>query len=223
MEQAKTGRVWSRGLRGVAGFVAAYLGAAGAAALWTRNVEFGFYLAVVVMLVGVVFVVHARVALSQRLLWALAWWGALHMAGGLVPVPESWPVEGEFRVLYSWWVLPADDPSDRGWLKFDQLVHAYGFGVATWLCWQALCGALGGPREPAALRPTPGVLVLVAAAGTGLGALNEIVEFAATRFTTTNVGGYENTGWDLVYNAVGAAIAVTLLYVFRGWEDSAGR
>lgn len=207
-----TGRIFRRELLGVSLFVASYLLAAGAVALATGNAEFGFYIAVMLVLIGVVLVLHTRIGLSQGILWSLAAWGALHMAGGLVPVPDTWPVEGEFRVLYSWWILPAGDPDNGGWLKFDQLVHAYGFGVATWLCWQALCGALGEPGAPATPRPTFGLLLLVAAAGTGLGALNEIVEFAATRFTSTNVGGYENTSWDLIYNALGAAIAATLLY-----------
>jgi hypothetical protein len=40
----------------------------------------------------------------------------------------------------------------------------------------------------------------------GLGALNELIEFtAALIMAQTNVGGYLNTGWDLVANFVGAA------------------
>jgi hypothetical protein len=36
-----------------------------------------------------------------------------------------------------------------------------------------------------------------------------VVEFVATLLLPkTNVGGYENTGWDLVSNAVGAAFAI---------------
>jgi hypothetical protein len=136
------------------------------------------------------------------------------MAGGLITVPEDWPTDGGFRVLYSWWVLTspmasAGEPS--GWLKYDQIVHAYGFGVATWLCWQGLCGALR-PLVGDTPHPTPGLMVLVAAAGMGLGALNEVVEFIATRITVTNVGGYVNTGWDLIFNAVGASIAAAILY-----------
>ncbi len=206
-------RIFQRELLGVSLFVASYVIAAGAAALATGNAEFGFYIAVMLVLIGVVLVLHTRVGLSRGLLWSLAGWGALHMAGGLVPVPDTWAVEGEFRVLYSWWILPGGDADHGGWLKFDQLVHAYGFGVATWLCWQALCGALGAPGAPATPTPTPGLLVLVAAAGCGLGALNEVVEFVATRFTSTNVGGYENTSWDLIYNTLGAATAATCLYV----------
>jgi hypothetical protein len=45
----------------------------------------------------------------------------------------------------------------------------------------------------------------------GLGAVNEIIEFAAVLgLPDTNVGGYLNTGLDLVFNAIGAIIAMAL-------------
>jgi hypothetical protein len=59
------------------------------------------------------------------------------------------------------------------------------------------------------IKPTTGVLALCALAGMGLGSLNEIIEFVAVlAIPGTNVGGYENTGWDLVANMVGALTAV---------------
>ena len=46
----------------------------------------------------------------------------------------------------------------------------------------------------------------------GVGAANEIVEFIATiSLPNTNVGGYENTGWDLVANFVGCIIAAVMI------------
>ena len=107
-----------------------------------------------------------------------------------------------------------------GWLKYDQVVHAYGFGVATWLCWQGLCGALTrngamGATDSLPPQPTPGLMLIVATAGMGLGAVNEIVEFIATRITVTNVGGYVNTGWDLVFNAIGAIGTAFIIYYMR--------
>jgi len=57
-----------------------------------------------------------------------------------------------------------------------------------------------------------GLLVLCAAAGMGFGALNEVIEFAATILVPeTNVGGYMNTGWDLVSNLVGCVLAAVII------------
>ncbi|MEZ4292220.1 MAG: hypothetical protein R3E53_17425 [Myxococcota bacterium] len=69
-------------------------------------------------------------------------------------------------------------------LKYDQLTHAYGFATATWLCRQAAGSwrptIRRGPGSPR-LRPSLGTMSLVATAGMGLGASNEVVEFVATR------------------------------------------
>ncbi|MDJ0788124.1 MAG: hypothetical protein QNK05_15050 [Myxococcota bacterium] len=208
-------RATSHSLFRVALFTSAYMLLATWGALRGGNREFVFYIAVMTILIGCVAVVHARVRLTQGVLWLLSIWGALHMAGGLLTVPADWPIHGELRVVYNWWIIPgpaARSGEPGGFLKYDQAVHAFGFGVATWLCWQGLCGAMRrGEGDVEAPRPTAGLMVIVAAAGMGLGALNEVVEFVATRFTETNVGGYVNTGWDLVYNALGASVAAVII------------
>jgi hypothetical protein len=187
-------------------FTVAYLAIATIAAVTRGNQEFIFYIVVVVLLVGAVLTVHWRVQLSQGVLWALSGWGLAHMMGGLVTVPDGWPVNGDIRVLYSLWLIP-------GKLKYDHIVHAYGFGTTTWVCWQGLRAILRS--HDALVRPTLGLMILSAAAGLGFGALNEVVEFAATLIVPeTNVGGYVNTGWDLVANSVGATLAAILIFVF---------
>lgn len=188
-------------------FTIAYTIIAGLVTTRTSNAEFLIYIGVMVVLMGLIGLLHWHVRLSAGALWGLSFWGLLHMAGGLVPVPASWPISGEIRVLYSWWIIP-------GWLKYDMLVHAYGFGITTWVCWQGLRAAFRN-RGVADARPTWGLLILCIAAGMGFGALNEIVEFAATlTVPETNVGGYVNTGWDLVANLVGAVLAAGLMYMF---------
>ncbi len=209
---------WGQGL--IAGFTAAYLLAAAVAAVVTANGEFVFYLVVMLVLVGALGAVHWRVGFTTPLLALLSVWGALHMAGGLVPVPEGWPINGEQRVLYSWWVVVfeeipwmSDSPGqsvEYVGIKYDHVVHAFGFGVTAWACWQALVAATG------ARRPTVGLLTLVGAAAMGFGALNEVVEFAATMMGPTNVGGYVNTGFDLVSNLVGVLVAVASIGVLSG-------
>lgn len=196
-----------RRLLPVAAFTTAYLVAALIFALSRGNSEFLFYIAVMAVLMFVVWLVDRSVRLSAAALWALSLWGLLHMAGGLVPVPESWPISGDIRVLYSLWLIP-----DR--LKYDQVVHAYGFGVATWVCWQGMRAAI--ERRGGRAVPTFGLMVLAASAGMGLGAMNELIEFAATMLVPeTNVGGYVNTGFDLLANFVGAAGAATVIWFRR--------
>ena len=188
----------------VAVFTLVYWLLASTVAYGTGNSEFLFYIVVMVFLIALVTVVHLRVNLSQGALWALSLWGLAHMLGGLVVVPAGWPVNSETRVLYSWWLIPNA-------LKYDHVIHIYGFGITTWVCWQAMKQALPAGSQP--LRPTLGLMVLAAAAGMGFGALNEVVEFAATvSLPNTNVGGYLNTGWDLVANVVGVTIAAVLIY-----------
>lgn len=169
--------------------IAAFLSVSGA------NWEFVFYIVVVLILAGFATWVHIRVGLTRGILMALALWGFLHMLGGLMPVPETWYINGDKCVLYSLWLIP-------DLLKYDHVIHAYGFAVATIVCWQSL-------RTMIRIAiPTTGALVLCVLGGMGLGAINEIVEFIAVlMIPNTNVGGYINTGWDLVANAAGTLLA----------------
>jgi hypothetical protein len=194
-------------------FTAAYIGIAVVASLSTGNKEFIFYIVVMAFLIGVMSLVHARVRLTAALLWAFSFWGLLHMAGGLCPVPTDWPYNGDQAVLYSLWLIPQK-------LKYDQVVHAYGFGITTWLCWHIVSQVLR-QLDGRPVRPTLGILTLCGAAGMGFGALNEVIEFIAVlTLPNTNVGGYENTGWDLVANLVGVILAAIII---RWWHFKAAR
>ena len=201
-----------RSLKAVGSFTVAYLLLAVAAAFVRGNREFLFYIVVMVLMIAGVLAVHRRVNLTLGALWALSIWGLLHMLGGLMPVPEGWPINGEIRVLYSLWLIP-------GYLKYDHVVHAYGFGTTTWVCWQGLRAAFRGVEKH--VQPTFGLMVLAAAGGMGFGALNEVIEFVAVLLVpNTNVGGYMNTGWDLVANLTGTFVAAKLIFFFdRGPAD----
>ncbi len=197
------GRRWSLVERAAIVFTFVYMSVWLVAATRTHNREFVFYFVVMCALIAAVGLVHARVRFHPLTLWGLSLWGLAHMAGGLLPIPAAWPRLGDERVLYNLWIVP-------GRLKYDQLVHAYGFGLVTWVCWQGLERA--ATARGAQLAPTFGLLVLCAAGGMGFGALNEVVEFIAVlTLPGTNVGGYENTGWDLVANLCGASLAAALI------------
>jgi len=186
-----------------------YLVAAIASAVTQQNWEFlQVYIPFFFVIVAVVAFMHSRVNFSNTLLWSLTLWGALHLAGGLVRIPDGWEYQGENQVLYSWWVIGTS-------LKYDHLVHAFGFGSTTWLAWEALRASVQ-QRLGRKLYPSMGMIFLCVFTGMGLGALNEIVEFLAVlSLPSTNVGGYDNTCWDLVANMVGC-LFVAILILFRG-------
>jgi hypothetical protein len=180
-----------------------YLAIALVASFRLQNREFLFYFAVMCVLLVGVGMLHLRMRFPIAALWGLSVWGLAHMAGGLLPIPEAWPINGQTHVLYNLWLIPQR-------LKYDQFVHAYGFGLVTWICWLGLEKAFAS--RGIAVQPTLGLLTLCVAGGMGFGAANEVVEFIATlTLPDTNVGGYENTGWDLVSNLVGCLLAAIII------------
>jgi uncharacterized membrane protein YjdF len=101
-----------------------YLLAAIIGSIASGNSELILYIVIMLVLGSVIWFADRRVRFSQPVLWGLSVWGVVHMAGGLIAVPESWPINGEHRVLYSLWLIP-------DLLKYDHVVHAFGFGVTT--------------------------------------------------------------------------------------------
>lgn len=160
--------------------------------LATNNSQVPYYAGFMAVTMAAAAFGDARHHFSYLVLWGLATWGALHMAGGMIPVSEG-------RVLYNVWLLP--------FVRFDHLVHAIGFGFAGM--------AFGESVRPTVDRNSGAAITLMG--GLGFGAVNEMIEFLITRLVPdTNIGGFENTGWDLVANTVGAAVAAW--WVHRQWS-----
>ena len=128
---------------------------------------------------------------SAVALGGLTFWAAGHLAGGTVGLDHD-------RILYNA-LLP-------GGLHYDNVVHFVGFGSAGLVWWESTRRWL---RVDGSHRV--GIWVAVWLVGMGVGALNEVVEFIATLVMAhTNVGGYHNTGRDLVANMCGSAVAGTI-------------
>ncbi|WP_417240541.1 DUF2238 domain-containing protein [Celeribacter halophilus] len=170
-------------------------------ALWffaIGNFEFIFYVATLLVLVGLIAISLRKAEYPPRLLWALSLWGLMHMAGGGVPVNGS--------VLYTLQLVPILSDGEMSLLEYDQVVHFYGFGVSAWLLWHIMTHSFP------VLKGTRTAFVLPVLGAMGLGALNEVIEFTAVlMLPDTNVGGYINTGLDLVFNAAGALCAMWLV------------
>jgi uncharacterized membrane protein YjdF len=130
---------------------------------------------------------YERARFSSLALWGLAAWGFGHMVGGL------FEVHGD--VLY-------ELSLGAGELRFDKLVHFVGFGFATLAAFEMLRARVAPEDE------SPSLATVAWFIGVGLGGLNETVEFLITRLPfESHVGGFSNTGWDLVANALGATVA----------------
>lgn len=157
------------------------------------NVEFLYYVLIILGLTFLILYTLPKTRYPNEVLWGLVLWTGLHLAGGSIRVGDG--------VLYSWIPLPLSETLPI--IRFDQLVHLIGFGVATLLMYHLLYPPTG-PRPK-----NPATLLVVVMAGLGVGALNEIVEFVATLITPhTGVGGYLNTALDLVADLIGAILAV---------------
>jgi len=162
------------------------------------NGEFLAYIGQVVLLLLILMVTIRKTHFPVWLLTLLSVWAALHMAGGAVHVGDG--------VLYAYHFFHVVGSGDAYVLRYDQVVHFYGFFVATFVAYWLLLVQL----KPAY---RVGVVAFVAAlAGMGFGALNEVIEFMAVLAAPdTGVGGYYNTAIDLVSNMLGALTAALVI------------
>jgi len=163
-----------------------------------KNYEFLWYILVLLFFFGLIFFTLEKSKFDYLILWGLSIWGFLHMSGG------GLIVNGD--VLYNFEVIHLFNLGDTFVLKFDQIVHVFGFFVTSLLAFHLI-------KEQA--RPEvnwPLIYVASALISMGLGAVNEIVEFIATvSIASVNVGGYYNTALDLVANAIGASLAIFIM------------
>ena len=146
-----------------------------------------FYGVFVLIAAAAVASLYARTPLSTIVLWGLGLWGLGHMVGGIIEVGG---------------VTIYEQPTDTGEFRFDKVVHFFGFGFATLAAYELL------RKERTFAVSARFAAVTAAFVGLGIGAVNETIEFLITRLPLeSNVGGFSNTGWDLVANATGAATA----------------
>jgi uncharacterized membrane protein YjdF len=151
-----------------------------------------------VLVIAAAVVALRRAVLPPLLAAGLAIAAIVTLAGGLVRVGHD--------VLYNASTGPYSPALGTHYLQYDHFAHAYVSLVIVFACWFMLAA-------PYADRARRGDLVLLSVgAALGLGALNEMAEFVATlAHHGAHAGGYWNTGWDLVSNFIGAAIAGLVL------------
>ncbi len=170
--------------------------------LGRKNYEFIIYVAVIIGLLAAVALSTRFVEYTPGALIGLTIWSALHLAGGGVPI-------GDGR-LYDIMVVRLTNAYPI--LRYDQVVHIWGFGACTLVAYCLLRRAMPEPR-----KHWVAIGFVLIMAGLGMGALNEIVEFIASEIVPdSGVGGYENTALDLCADLIGAVLGV--LYIrWRYW------
>jgi len=177
----------------------AYVVPFGMLSIGRLNYEFVIYGLVIILVMSIIVLCQPRLEFSPPILWGLTCWGFLHMAGGHVFVGG--------RRIYE--LILVDVFPAYSILRYDHFVHCIGFGVATLVCYHLLARHLRSPDRPPAV--VCGLAVLM---GMGVGALNEIIELGVVLVVPeSGVGDYENTAFDLVFNMLGAIIAMAVVRV----------
>jgi len=161
-----------------------------------HNYEFCIYVGVVIFFMWAVLASCNRVRYPVPAFYGLTLWAILHMAGGGLYI-------GATR-LYDYILIPLSQTYPV--LRYDQVVHAFGFAVATYVFYCVLRSSL---RTDARLGV--GLAFCIVLMGNGAGALNEIIEFFVSQVCDAGVGGYVNTSLDLVSNFIGSLLAVALI------------
>jgi len=139
-----------------------------------------------------------RAVLPGLLAAGLALAAVVTLAGGLIRVGHN--------VLYNASTGPYSPSLGTHYLQYDHFAHAYVSFVVVFACWFMLAAPYPGRARRRDL------VLLTVGAALGLGALNEMIEFAATlAHHGAHAGGYWNTGWDLIANFIGTTAAGLVL------------
>ena len=164
------------------------------------NYEFVAYAGTIALVTAILFGTLRVSRFPTYILIGVTIWGILHMLGGSVMTADG--------VLYAYRIFPFFDGGGEFYiLKFDQVVHAYLYGVVALMFLHLL-------QNVVSIKTHHTFIAFVAVfAAAGFSIINEIVEFlAAVNLPETGVGGYHNTVLDMIFNLGGATVAVLFKY-----------
>ena len=125
-------------------------------------------------------------------------WLFLHFSGGTFKIAGT--------KLYDTVLIPIiGEPFNI--LRYDQIIHGYCYFVITMFMYSVVLYI----SDKKANKFLIGLITLLA--GASIGAINEIIEFSTVVFLDAGeaVGGYYNNALDLVFNFIGATIAVFVI------------
>jgi uncharacterized membrane protein YjdF len=166
-----------------------------------QNYEFIIYAVTIGLLIYVIEKTNKRFGYSRIAKYGFSLWLLVHFLGGLIYV-------NGIR-LYDLVLIPIlGEPFNI--LKYDQVLHFYIYIVLTLFIYSIVMSMADKKANRIVLY------IIIILAGSSLGAVNEVIEFFAVVFfdAGATVGGYYNTALDLVFNLLGAIVAVFLAMLF---------
>lgn len=165
-------------------------------AIYQKNTEFMIYAGVLIPVIVLLHRTDRLFAYAEIALWGFVLWILLHVIGGLVSFQGV--------RMYDFMLLELiGEPYSV--LRYDQFVHVYCYVVISML----LYSVVGSIVTENASKVTIAVVTILAASG--VGALNEIIEFVpVVAFDSDGPGGYTNTAIDIVANFIGACLGTFL-------------
>lgn len=171
-----------------------------------QNYEFIIYAVTIGLLILLIEKTNKKFQYSRIAKYGFTIWLLLHFLGGIIKI-------NGIR-LYDTILIPIlSDPFNV--LKYDQVLHLYVYIILTLFIYTIVMSF----TDKKANRFV--VYLIIILAGSSLGAVNEIIEFFAVIFfdAGATVGGYYNTALDLVFNLLGAIVAVILAVNFPNHKN----
>lgn len=160
-------------------------------AIIKKNYEFLYYTFIMSALILIIVFYHKKIHLTKHIIFGLTVLGTMHIFGGNIHILGT--------RLYDIWLIPPNI------LKYDNIVHAFGVFVATFVIYSLI-----HPHLNKKINHNPFLLSLILVSiAMGIGAFNEILELGAVVFlgAAKQVGDYINNALDLVFNLGGSIIA----------------
>ena len=161
------------------------------------NYEFLLYAAVLLAIIYIIAKTDKIFHYSSFAKWGFGTLLFLHLSGGAFYIKGT--------RLYDIILIPIlGEPFNI--LKYDQIMHIFIYFVIALFVYAVVIHIV----DKKANRIFIGVIAFLATIG--LGALYEIIEFSTVvLFSSTGVGNYYNNALDLIFNAIGALIALVLI------------
>ena len=168
-------------------------------AILSKNYEFLYYAFILSALLLVIVLYHKKIHLTAHILLGLSILGALHVLGGNINI-------GVTR-LYDLWLIQPNI------LKYDNVVHAFGIFVATFVAYSFI-----HPHLDKKINHNPILLsIILVSIAMGIGVFNEALEFTSVLYlgAAAEVGDYFNNAIDLIYNLFGSIIACFVIIKYH--------